>query len=198
MNRNTKRWSMMTATLASGLVMFGTVTAAEIICTDPEINHMSMDDSQASACLASGLNTPAFTGNAQDVFLTDSAGSGYDFIEKSEGTGNPTDVYSLQYDQSGSDGTWQFDGSLWSTFDTVALGFKFGTGNQPDNWFVYELQPNVSSGDWAFFGGNTGGGLSNVALYGKESVSVPEPGTLALFGLGLVGLTLARRKNRTN
>jgi hypothetical protein len=57
-------------------------------------------------------------------------------------------------------------------------------GNQPDEWFVYLLDPLVSSGDWSFvnlFG--TGGGLSHVQLYGVErGTSVPEPGTLGLFG----------------
>lgn len=41
-------------------------------------------------------------------------------------------------------------------------------------------------------------GLSGWTLFtGSDNVSVPEPGTLALFGLGLAGLGLMRRR-RTN
>lgn len=197
MNTRTTLWSLMTATLASGLMMSGSATAAAIICTDPNINHMSMDDSQASACLDSGLGNIQGDNAVQDAFLS-GVGSDYSFIEKSEDPSNPTAMYSLEYSDDGDGtGTWMFDGSLWADYGTVALGFKFGGGNEPDNWFVYELVSGVSSGDWAYFA-NKGDGLSHVNLYGKRSVQVPEPGTLALLGLGIVGLTLARRRNRTN
>jgi hypothetical protein len=42
-----------------------------------------------------------------------------------------------------------------------------------------------------------GGGLSHVQLYGKgKRTQVPEPGTLALLGFGLIGVACMRRRKR--
>ncbi len=43
-----------------------------------------------------------------------------------------------------------------------------------------------------FYPGN--GAISHVAIFGNPTVQVPEPGTLALLGLGLIGLTLTQKK----
>lgn len=42
------------------------------------------------------------------------------------------------------------------------------------------------------------GSISHISIWGNSVVEVPEPGTLALFGMGIIGLTLARRKNRAS
>jgi hypothetical protein len=48
---------------------------------------------------------------------------------------------------------------------------------------------------FAFFNGTlTDIRISNVALTGDQMFQVPEPGTLAVFGLGLLGLGLSRRR----
>lgn len=171
---------------ALALVAFSfveTAGAVPLLCQDDEVNHMYVDTSLVSQCLGGGVGN--INGNPRtDAFLTgEGAGLGL------------TGLGSGSYTQNGSIGTFSFDDSLWQSWDELAIGFKFGTGNQPDMWFVYLLNSDVSSGSWEFVNVfNRGGGLSHVELYGRSPASVPEPGTLALLGLGLLGAGLARRR----
>lgn len=188
--------------VAAGLLFSSVAFGAMINCSeDATKNYMAIDDSEVAACLGSGVGN---IGNGQnDDFLATLAGDGYTDV---------TGSYSQSFTQNGDllnlftpgdkSGTWSFDQSLWDDFNVGAIGFKFGTGNEPDEWFVFSLQDGVFEGDWNFFFGSAndgrGGGLSHLTLYAKDgSVTVPEPGTLALFGLGLIGLGLARRNKNT-
>jgi hypothetical protein len=169
--------------LAAALYM-APAAAAPILCEDPNLNHMLVDSSLVQSCIDAGVGN---IGNGQNDDFLNAGNTGWTDISGSA---------SLSFTQSGSTGTFSFDSSLWSDFESLAIGFKFGTGNQPDEWFVYLLQDLVSSGDWEFvnvFG--KGGGLSHLTLYaGEETHDAPEPATLALLGLGLLSLGFARRK----
>ena len=92
-------------------------------------------------------------------------------------------------------GTWEFDALAWESFTDLAIGFKFGTGNNPNEWFVFSVAEDFFEGTWLFVNCCAqGGGLSHVNLYGIEGQDVPEPGTLALFGAGLILIALRRRR----
>lgn len=163
----------------------GSASAVPLLCQNPEVNHMYVDTAEVSSCLGAGVGN--INGNVQtDDFLTgDGAGLGLVGI----GSGSFT--------QNGDVGTFSFASSLWNSWSSIAVGFKFGTGNQPDEWFVYALNPLVSSGSWSFVNVfDRGGGLSHVQLYGTGPTNVPEPGTLALLGVGMLGAAFARRRKR--
>jgi hypothetical protein len=162
-------------------------SAVPLLCEDATVNHMYVDTAYVSSCLGAGVGN--INGNpGTDDFLSDEgAGSGL--------VGIGSAAFS-QVDNA-STGTFSFASSLWDEFSSIAVGFKFGTGNQPDEWFVFLLNPSVSSGTWDFVNVfDRGGGLSHVQLYGTPGTNVPEPGTLALLGLGMMGVALARRRKR--
>jgi hypothetical protein len=183
-----KTLNILAAGIVVGLAFTGSAQAAPVLCESSDRNHMFIDDLLVSACLDAG--TGNLTGNPKnDLFLT-GVGEDYDSIGAAQWT-QPGD---------GNTGTFSFAPTTWNSFGQIAIGFKFGTGDQADEWFVYALNPAVSSGDWEFvnvFG--RGGGLSHVNLYGTgDPVSVPEPTTVGLFALGLVGLGVAARRRRTS
>jgi hypothetical protein len=171
--------TVLAVSAALGLVVPNAAQADNILCKVETNNHMLIDDSIVSECVDAGIGN---IGNGQnDDFLK--ANPGYTDVTSEAGPitlGSP----------------FSFNASLWDTYDALAIGFKFGTGNQPDEWFVYNLQQGVSTGAWTFvnvFG--TGGGLSHITLY-STATSVPEPATMSLLTLGLLGFGATRRRQR--
>lgn len=174
--------------VAAAIEFAGPAHAAAVLCQEINNNHMLVDSSYVSACLDAGVGN--LTGNPlNDLFIT-GVGGGYSFIGTSGWT------------QDQDSGTFSFSSSLWSTYTEIAIGFKFGTGNFPDEWFVYSLNDLVSSGIWTFVNlFDRGGGLSHVNLYGIPGETPPggnvsEPSVVALLGLALTAGALLRRRRR--
>jgi hypothetical protein len=129
----------------------------------------------------SDSDTPSDPFTDVDFFLTDLNFGDIDY-------GNTTDGYFL------------LSSALLSAYDTFILVLK--GGNLDPRWSMFELDvANLVAGMGEFEGyfygqwSSDGQGLSHASLFtgGDGGNEVPEPGTLALLGLGLLGLGMARR-----
>ncbi len=194
--------------LAGLLVLFsaGQASAGRVDCPDPIGDHdrTAYWDSATGAC-SYGLGNP----DAADV-AGEGGGDASDWMEISEHafpdgtTGETTDgpltinLLSGEWGGTGPmEGTWTLPDDFWDTYSIAVVSIHVGGGGEgttPDHFLWTLTSADGTSGTWGYDGSCndcTGGGLSNIKLWVNE---VPEPMTLGLLGIGLLGMGIRRRR----
>lgn len=173
--------------VAAAILLAPTAHATSIDCGDTSLGTRTLTVSPALACRDAGL-----------INLGDSGLEALSFVDEvlerdtANSNGGLLDITGV----GGFSGGWTIGASVWDDWEDVFLYFKFGNGPpgtdyNPD-WFIVEIGTDVLTGTWSIQPDDRGA-LSNVALLAAgERFDVPEPGAIALLGLGLVGFTLAR------
>lgn len=182
---------LKTAVAATAIALLSTAaSASHVYVTDPLINGVALDS-------ATGFTNPtinALLGSTLNVKIGIYDHSGGSAIQN----------YTMHFEQSSGNLTLSdvtgtsllagngFANSIYYDFDQVLTSVGTWTGwLQPIQSFSC---PSYRYGNGAEGGGGCGGPSESIGFTLNVTNNVPEPGSLALLGLGLAGLAYSRKR----
>jgi hypothetical protein len=110
--------------------------------------------------------------------------------------GGPVTINTISFNVDDANGYGGVSTPLSVVIGGVTYGLTDPAGSAPFQFDVSGLSLNVSDLDITINRRNAWVFVSEIAFDGSDGGSVPEPGSLALLGLGLAGLALRKRTSR--
>lgn len=108
-------------------------------------------------------------------------------------SGSFTDSYATDFSGDPNNALITYEGLPWPSIVCPECYLVVKDGDEPQYLFDLAGWDGMEDLDLQGFYPDQGA-ISNVAIWGKAGVNVPEPSALILMGLGLIGLGMARRR----